>query len=107
MTRVRDPEALAELAALCQSGAAGSYGRLAALSKIAIIIAAKGGAVDAITVGDCVQLLEIAAQTRRSADRHASSPFFYQLLHARGVFGPGAPAAMRVSPAAGSRRASS
>jgi integrase len=96
MARVRDGKAFAELAELCQSGAAGSYGRLAALSKIAIIIAAKGGAVGGITVGDCVQLLEIAAGTRTGADRHASSPFFYQLLHAWGAFGPGAPAAMRV-----------
>jgi len=82
-------------------------GRLAALSKIAIIIAAKGGAVDGITVGDCVQLLEIAAQTRTGADRHASSPFFYQLLHARGAFGPGAQQPCGCSPAAASRRASS
>ena len=96
MARIRDGKAFAELAALCQSGSAGSYGRLAALSKIAVIIAAKGGAVDGITVGDCVQLLEIAARTRNGEDQHASSPFFYQLLHARGAFGPDAPAAMRV-----------
>jgi hypothetical protein len=96
MARIRDGKAFAELAALCQSGSAGSYGRLAALSKIAVIIAAKGGAVAGITVGDCVQLLEVAAQTRTAEDRHVSSPFFYQLLHAWGAFGPDAPAAMRV-----------
>jgi len=96
MARVRDPKAFAELAALCQSGSTGSYGRLAALGKIAVIIAARGGTVDGITVGDCVQLLEIAVGTRTGADQHASSPFFYQLLRARGTFGPDAPAAMRV-----------
>ena len=96
MARIRDPKAFAELAALCQSGSAGSYGQLAALSKIAVIIAAKGGMVAGITVGDCVQLLEIAVGTRTGTDQHASSPFFYQLLRARGTFGPDAPAAMRV-----------
>jgi hypothetical protein len=96
MARVRDGKAFAELAALCQSGSTGSYGRLAALGKIAVIIAAKGGTVAGITVGDCVQLLEIAVETRTGADQHASSPFFYQLLRARGMFGPDAPAAMRV-----------
>ena len=96
MARVRDGKAFAELAALCQSGSTGSYGRLAALAKIAVIIAAKGGTVDGITVGDCVQLLQIAVGTRTGADQHANSPFFYQLLRARGTFGPDAPAAMRV-----------
>jgi hypothetical protein len=96
MARIRDGKAFAELTELCQSGSAGSYGRLAALGKIAVIIAARGGAVASITVGDCVQLLEIAARTRTGEDRHASSPSFYQLLHAWGAFGPDAPAAMRV-----------
>ena len=96
MARIRDPTAFAELAALCQSGSAGSYGQLAALSKIAVIIAAKGGMVAGITVGDCVQLLEIAVGARTGTDQHASSPFFYQLLRARDTFGPDAPAAMRV-----------
>jgi integrase len=96
MARIRDGKAFAELAALCQSGSTGSYGRLAALGKIAVIIAAKGGAVAGITVGDCVQLLEIAARTRTGEDQHSSSPFFYQLLHAWGAFGQDAPAAMRV-----------
>jgi hypothetical protein len=96
MARVRDGKAFAELAALCQSGSTGTYGQLAALSKIAVIIAAKGGTVAGVTVGDCVQLLEIAVETRTGADHHASSPFFYQLLRAWDAFGPDAPAAMRV-----------
>ena len=89
MARIRDPTAFAELAALCQSGSAGSYGQLAALSKIAVIIAAKGGIVAGITVGDCVQLLEIAVGARTGTDQHASSPFFYQLLRALGRVRPG------------------
>src|SRR5258708_29780424 len=57
---------------------------------------AKGGTPDAITVGDCAELLEIAAAIRTGPDRHAGSPFFYQLLRAWGAFSADAPAAMRV-----------
>ncbi len=107
MARIRDGKAFAELAALCQSGSTGSYGRLAALGKIAVIIAAKGGAVAGITVGDCVQLLEIAARTRTGEDSipAARSSTSYCM--------PGARSARTrrrrcgCSPGAGSRRASS
>jgi hypothetical protein len=96
MTRIRDPAAFAGLAALCQSGSVGAFARLAALSKIAVIMAAKGGLPAGVTVGDCVELLEVVAAVRTGSDRHASSPLFYQLLRSWGVFGPDAPAALRV-----------
>ena len=44
-----------------------------------------------ITVGDCLELLQIAGDLLRSSD--ATSPYFYQLLRAAGVFGAGAPPA--------------
>jgi len=96
MARIRDGTAFAELTALCQDGSAGSYARLAALDKIAVIMAAKGGLAADITVGDCAELLSIAGQVRTGTDRHSSSPFFYQLLRAWGAFGEDAPATMRV-----------
>ena len=96
MARTRDAAAFAGLAALCQSGSVGSFARLAALDKIAVIMAAKGGRVADITVGDCVQLLDTVAGARPGKDRHPHSPLFYQLLRAFGVFGEDAPAAMRV-----------
>ena len=40
------------------------------------------------------QVLRICADT--FTDRHYNSPFFYQLLHAMGIFGPTAPATVRV-----------
>ena len=57
--------------------------------KIAVIMAAKGGLAADITVGDCAELLGIAAQTRTGTDRHSSSPFFYQLLRSLGHVRPG------------------
>ncbi len=96
MARTRDAGAFAGLAALCESGSAGTDARRVALDRIAIIMAAKGGEVTGITVGDCVELLDVAARTLTAGDRHPYSPFFYQLLRTWGAFGDDAPAAMRV-----------
>jgi len=82
MGRSRDAAAFAELAALCESGSAGTDARRVALDRIAVIMAAKGGAVTGITVGDCAELLDVAARTLTARDRHPYSPFFYQLLRA-------------------------
>ena len=51
-----------------------------ALRRIAVIVAAKGGGVGDITVGDCLQLLR--ALDDQPAGRAARSPYFYQLLRA-------------------------
>jgi hypothetical protein len=96
MARTRDAAAFAELGALCESGSVGTDARRVALSRVAIIMAARGGGAAAITVGDCVELLNIAAGTLTAADRHPYSPSFYQLLRTWGAFGGDAPAAMRV-----------
>ena len=96
MARIRDPAAFTELAALCQSGSVGAFARLAALGKIAVIMAAKGGIPAGITVGDCIELLEVVAAVRTGEDRHPHSPLFYQLLRSWGAFSQDAPTAMRV-----------
>ena len=96
MARVRDPAAFAELTALCQSGSVGAFARLAALDKIAVIMAARGGTPAAATVGDCIELLDVVAAVRTGKDRHPHSPLFYQLLRSWGAFGQDAPAAIRV-----------
>ena len=95
MARTRDPAAFAGLTALCQSGSVGAFARLAALDKIAVIMAAKGGVPAGITVGDCIELLDVVAAVRTGKDRHPHSPLFYQLLRSWGAFGQDAPAAMR------------
>jgi len=96
MARTRDPAAFARLEELCQAGSVGYDARLTAVDKIAVIMAAKGGLATDITVGDCAELLGIAAQVRTGTDRHSGSTFFYQLLRSLGTFGQDAPATMRV-----------
>ena len=67
-----------------------------ALTRIGVILAAKGGLVADVRVGDCLELLEAAADLPQTTDMHARSPLFYQLLHARGGWGEDAPAAIQV-----------
>ncbi len=63
---------------------------------MACILAAKGGLVGDVTVGDCVELLELARQTRGEDEGRAGSPLFYQLLRANGALGDDASATLRV-----------
>ena len=101
MARARDTAGFAALTALCDTDAVGADARRVALTRIAVVMAAKGGLVDDITVGDCVELLDVTAALRTGPDRHSHSPFFYQLLRALGGFGEAAPATMRVLQARG------
>jgi hypothetical protein len=89
MARVRDPAGFAALAVIGQDDHVNSHTTQLALRRIAAILAAKGGQVADITIGDCLELLQIAGDLLRSAD--ATSPYFYQLLRAAGIFGRAAP----------------
>jgi hypothetical protein len=89
MARVRDPAGFAALAVICQENCVNSHTTQLALRRIAAILAAKGGQVADITIGDCLELLQIAGDLLRSSD--ATSPYFYQLLRAAGIFGDTAP----------------
>lgn len=93
MARTRDPAGFAELAARCEADPVGEATTRVALHRIAIILASKGGVVADITVGDCLELLGIAAEVCDVA--HYKSPHFYQLLHAAGVFGDAAAPTVR------------
>ena len=100
--------AFAVLAELCTQGRVGLQSGQQALTRIAVILAAKGGPAAAVQVGDCVELLQVAAGMRATSEVHAHSPLFYQLLRSLGVPGRGrARRDARCSPAAGSRPASS
>jgi hypothetical protein len=96
MARTRDSAAFAELAAMCQRSAVGVQAGQTALTRVALIMAAKGGTVAGITVGDCLELLEVADQVAARLHGGAHSPLFYQLLRDMGGFPGDAPAAMRV-----------
>lgn len=96
MARTRDSAAFAELAGMCQRNAVGGQTGQTALIRVALIMAAKGGIVADITVGDCLELLEVADQVAARLHGGVHSPLFYQLLLDRGGFPGDAPAAMRV-----------
>ncbi|HEV3294043.1 MAG TPA: hypothetical protein VG123_34105, partial [Streptosporangiaceae bacterium] len=89
MARVRDPAGFAALTAICQENCVNSHTTQLALRRIAVLLAAKGGLIADITIGDCLELLQIAGGLLRSSD--ATSPYFYQLLRAAGIFGQAAP----------------
>ena len=101
LARTRDPDGYAQLALLCQQAGASRGTTGPALDRIAVIMAAKGGVVADIGVGDCLQVLQACADT--FTDGHYNSPFFYQLLHAMGIFGPTAPPTVRVFGTRGQR----
>jgi hypothetical protein len=93
MARTRDPAGFAALAAACQANPVGESTTRVALHRVAAIMAAKGGMVADITIGDCLELLGIAAEVCNVA--HYKSPYFYQLLQAAGVFGQDAAPTVR------------
>ena len=96
--RTRDPGAFAALSEACTHAGAGLQTGQQALARVAVILAAKGGLVAAVGVGDCVELLQAAASLRATSgsQAHAHSPLFYLLLRSNGVLGEDAPAAIEV-----------
>lgn len=85
MARTRDPDGFAALRERCEARPVGESATGVALHRIAVLLAAKGGQITDITPGDCLELLRAA--TKVCAIAHYRSPYFYQLLHAVGVFG--------------------
>ena len=57
-------------------------------------MAAKGGALAEITVGDVLELLDAERAVR--ARRYSGAAVFFRMLHEMGVFGPGVPDLARV-----------
>jgi len=98
MARTRDRSAFATLAELCTRSRVGQQTGQQALTRIGVIMAAKGGPVTEVRVGDCVELLQAASDIRATSgsEAHAHSPLFYQLLRSYGVLGQDAPAAIEM-----------
>ena len=97
MARGRDPQGFAALNAVCQKLATGEASRQIALARIAMIMAAKGGQALDITVGDCIEMVQTAAQVTKATgrDRGYRSSFFYQLVRSLGRFPDTAPVSTR------------
>jgi Phage integrase family len=94
MAQTRDPGGFARLDELAESGPSASLedARHAA-TRIATLLACKGGVIGAITVGDCVELADTQRQVHaRGGQRKVD---FYLRLRSLGVFPAGAPATIR------------
>jgi hypothetical protein len=95
--RVRDPAGFARLREVRDAGTFGNSAVVPALEKVALVLAAKGGTVADITVGDCLELLKTSRDVFPGPARSSHhSPFFYQVLHAAGIFPATAPPTVRM-----------
>jgi hypothetical protein len=97
MAKVRDPDGIAELRAARMMNTVGDSTMLPAIEKIALLMAAKGGLVGDITVGDCLESMRVSREVFTGPARSSRhSPVFYQLLHSIGYFPADAPPTVRM-----------
>src|SRR6266545_2014506 len=96
LARAREPAAFARLADMCHDAGLATQTGQTALTRIGLMMAAKGGTVADVTVGDCLQLVEVTDQVGAKVHGGVHNPLFYQLLRNLGGFGDDAPAALRV-----------
>ena len=98
--RARDPQGFARLRRLCatDAGISHSSGRMA-IGRIAVLVAAKGGLVTDVTVGDCIELADTQAKIQKITG--AGMSCFYRLLHMLDIFPADAPPSLRVFRAQG------
>jgi integrase len=104
MAAFRDPRGFAQLAGLCDHGPAGPVTRTArthTLRRTAIIVAAKGGMLADIQIGDVLELLDTEAAVLGAARPEAAA--CYRLLRQMGTFGAAAPGRLRELRTAGQR----
>ena len=100
----RDPEGFAQLAGLCDHGPGGPVPKTArthTLRRAAVIVAAKGGEVAGIQVGDLLELLDTEAEMLGAVRANAAA--CYRVLRQMGIFGPAAPMRLRELRTAGQR----
>ncbi|PZR79005.1 MAG: site-specific integrase, partial [Candidatus Aeolococcus gillhamiae] len=95
MARVRDPDDFAALRAASRRAVVSDVTEDGAVNRVSYILAAKGGALRDITVGDCLELLDLAYEY---GEYHSggTGPHFYQMLHATGIFPDSAPTTVRM-----------
>ncbi|WP_018541944.1 MULTISPECIES: hypothetical protein [unclassified Streptomyces] len=91
---IRDPDGFARLHRLAESRQAGS-GKDAqiAATRIATLLACKGGLIHDITVGDCVELVDVQRQVHARGGQKKVD--FYLRLRALGIFPEDAPTTIR------------
>jgi Phage integrase family len=104
MAACRDPEGFARLAELCDGGPSSPVAvtaRTRTLRRAAIILAAKGGTLASVGIGDVLELLDAEAEVLGAV--RAGAADCYRLLRQLGIFGPVAPLRLRELRTAGQR----
>lgn len=94
MAQCRDPDGFTRLRGLCSSDPDVSKAAATRTAyRAALILAAKGGVLAEITIGDVLELLEV--ETREHGSSVGATHLFYRVLRALGAFGDHAPATLR------------
>jgi integrase len=104
MAAYRDPAGFARLAELCDRGSGGAVSKTArnqTVRRVAVILAAKGGDLAGISIGDVLELLDTEAEMLGAVRSDAA--VCYRLLRQLGIFGPVAPIRLRELRTAGQR----
>lgn len=94
MPRLRDSAGFARLEDCAARSGISDLSRRRAVEQLSVILAAKGGALADITVGDCLEFMD--AQDARHTPTGGRGTSFYQMLHMMGFLPPDAPATMRM-----------
>jgi integrase len=98
----RDPGGFARLQALCEADPSVPPATTSrTLYRAAQILAAKGGSLHDVTVGDVVELLAVEAAVRGTGV--GGTHLFYRALRTMGIFGDQAPATLRELRSGGQR----
>ena len=89
MIRSRDPEGFARLSRACDGDPGITpHAQSHVLFRVAVIIAAKGGTLAGITIGDVLEILDAEAALR---GKQPSGPATFRVLRETGIFGDGIP----------------
>jgi hypothetical protein len=89
MIRSRDPQGFAQPHSLCQQDPGVTpTAESQSVFRVAVILAAKGGMLADITIGDVLEILEVEADFRRYV---RSGSVSFKMLRQMGIFGPGVP----------------
>ncbi|NMO56070.1 tyrosine-type recombinase/integrase [Actinoplanes sp. TBRC 11911] len=97
LAKARDPGGIAELRTARLAHTVGDSTMVPAIEKIALIMAAKGGSVRDVTIGDCLEAMKVSREVFPGPTRPGRhSPVFYQLLHTAGLFPADAPPTVRM-----------
>jgi integrase len=94
MAQTRDPQGFARLRSRAEAGPVSSRpDAQIAETRIAVLLACNGGVISDVTVGDCVELVDVVRRVHARGGQKKVD--FYLRLRALGIFAEDAPATIR------------